>query len=162
MTANHERRLSLRQFAKTKQIKFETLRRAVVYDRINNPNGIKKYSYRTRSYAFKNNEEFEIWKRKRMSVATNLLNTSYKEWIFQDEGNQDSNKTFNKKNNVFYKRANDETPVPILVKSKFRNKANWVHFSVLFTYDKKISLNIFTKQNENVCVFYIYLLVYFF
>ena len=140
----------MRQFAKTKNISKDTLHRAIRYHPTKNPTGIKKYNYRVRTYGFKNETEFNLWKLKRLQVSKALLNTNYKNWIFQDEGNLDSNKTFNKKNNVYWKRMSDPTPVPILVKSKFRNKANWVHFSVLFTYDKKISIQFFTRINENV------------
>lgn len=97
------------------------------------------------SYGFTTEEDFIIWKAKRKVVATCLLNTSYKRFLFQDEGNCDSNKTFNKKNNIFYKNPRDPTPIPVFIKSKFRNKENWVHFSVMFTYDRKIGIDFFTK-----------------
>ena len=148
---NHEQRHSLRQFAKLKHIPHETLRRAITYNRETNPTGLKPYKYRTRAHAFKSEDDFTIWKAKRVPCATALLNSSYKQWVFQDEGNCDSNKTFNSSNNVFWKSPTDNTPVPVIVNSKFRNKENWVHFSVLFTYDRKISIDFYTTLDENVC-----------
>lgn len=147
---NHEQGTSLRQFAKEKGIDKQTLSRAIKYHPTRNPNGIKPYAYRTRSYGFASEDEFRLWKAKRLQVATCLLNSDYKTWIVQDEGNFDSNKTFNKKNNYYWKKPIDEdTPVPTIVKSKFRNKDNWVHFSVLYTYDKKIAIQFFTQTDVN-------------
>ena len=148
---NHTHGESLRDFAKGQNppIKYSALLRALKYHPKRNPTGLKAYKYRTRSYGFKNDEDFQIWKKQRLAVSKSRYNQSYKEFVFQDEGNCDSNKTFNASNNVFWKRVSDPTPVPVIVKSKFRNQANWTHFSVMFTYDKKIGIDFFTKEGSS-------------